>query len=90
MDFDQDGYLQIRPGNSHEKDYQTWMRHRKNEENIQLQIPTELIHEIPTDAEHRTNYNPGRRTKNNPKETLRVGTQHKYNGKHLLPNLQSL
>ena len=61
MDFDQEANLQIRPGDSHEKDYQIWMRHRKNEENIQLRIPTVLIHGIPTDAKHRTNYNPGRR-----------------------------
>ena len=61
MDFDQEAHLQIRPGNSDEKDYQIWMRHRKNTEDIQLQIPTAL------DAEYRTNYNPGRRSRNNPK-----------------------
>ena len=68
MDYDQDANLQIRPGNSDKKDYQIWMRHRKNEENIQLQIPTKLIHEIPTDAEYRPNYNPSRRTKNDTKK----------------------
>ena len=67
MDFDQEAHLQIRPGNSYKKDYQIWMRHRKNEEDIQLQIPTTLIHEIPTDAEYRANYNPGRCSRNNLK-----------------------
>ena len=67
MDFDQDAHLQIRPGDSEEKDYQIWMRHRKNKEDIQIRIPTALIQGIPTDAEHRTNYNPDRRSRNSPK-----------------------
>ena len=67
MDFDQNAHLQIRPGNSDEKDYQIWMRHRKNKEDIQIRIPIALIRSIPTDAEYRTNYNPGRRSRNNPK-----------------------
>ena len=67
MDFDQEAHLQIRPGDSEEKDYQIWMRHRKNKEDIQIRIPLALIRNIPTDAEHRTNYNPGRRSRNTPK-----------------------
>ena len=68
MDFDQEANLQIRLGDSHENDYQIWMTHRKNEENIQLRIPTELTYGTPTDAEHRTNYNPSRRIKGDPKK----------------------
>ena len=67
MDFDQVAHLQITPRDSDEKDYQIWMRHRKNTEDIQIRIPIALIKSIPTDAEYRTNYNPGRRSRNNPK-----------------------